>query len=79
MTDLKRKVSFINGSSQYGLGEAVLEMLRRKGPSWLTEEQMAELIAQKIAEERSSQRMQRRSREISAKVIAQGEMGSAGR
>jgi hypothetical protein len=76
MTDLKRKVSFINGSSQYGLNEAVLEMIRRKGPSWLTEEQMAELIAQKIADERLSQRMQRRSREISAKV---SEVGSAGR
>lgn len=79
MTDLKRKVSFINGGSQYGLSEAVLAMIRRKGAEWLTEEQMAELVAQKIAEERLSQRMQRRSREISAKVIAQGEMGSAGR
>jgi hypothetical protein len=69
MTDLKRKVSFINGASQYGLAEAVLAMIRRKGPSWLTEEQMAELIAQKIADERLSQRMQRRSREISAKMM----------
>ena len=71
MTDPFRKALFIGGIDQYGFADAVLKMLRRKGPSWLTEEQMAELIAQKIADERLSQRMQRRSREISAKMMGE--------
>lgn len=57
MSSRTRKLEFIASfPERFGLEDAILKLVRRKGADWLTDEQIADIVALKLRDSRSARR-----------------------
>ncbi|WEK50354.1 MAG: hypothetical protein P0Y66_22375 [Candidatus Kaistia colombiensis] len=62
----KRQVEFMRSFGDGALMDAVAAMIRRHGPNWLTDEQIAEVVSQQVSDARWTARNTRRNRRLSS-------------